>query len=104
MTIYINHGLTSNSPFYYEKIESDPFEWLINYTEQEVIFDNEEEKRKVKLNHAKYFISGELEVDDNGNTLKKNDDNLKSRNLLAIDYDFESEVSHEQFIDTITSK
>lgn len=109
MTIFINKGVITNNAANYEIIEEEPFKWLAEYKAQdftqelETTQDYLSAKKKIKLEDAQYFISGTIQKNEQGEYLNRNDDNLKSRNLLAIDYDFESEVSHEQFIDTITS-
>ena len=107
MAIFVNTGLRKNNPAEYGIIESNGFEWLLNYEEQDFTsknLSNKEVKDAIKAKTANYFVSGQLMKDKQGNPLKKNDEHLLTRDMIILDYDFEAsdQITHEEFTQEVS--
>lgn len=66
----------------------DAFDWLVAYKPQETTIDITDDKKaqNFKRNKGKYFISGYIEPNENGQIMRNNE-TLIRRNLIVLDYD-----------------
>jgi putative DNA primase/helicase len=70
-----------------EKSNYTDFNWLCMCAPQRMNATNADEAHRFKATEGRFFIAGDLEETDKGSGLRRSDNALKNRSLLALDFD-----------------
>jgi len=102
MPIITQTGFIGNQPTY--DPDKDSFTFVTQHDPQDFTDRPENELKRIKANEVIYFIGGEAIPAEDG-TIKKGNEYLKNRDILALDYDFkDAAFTHDQFTDHIRNK